>query len=107
MVRTTELLTCLCVVGVYFLVKKLFVAKVALLSALLLAFDPYYLAHSRFHSSVCLGDQFHALQTLSHRDYFAQPLQGSGLGPRDGSGLLLGPIEIPLNPIIIEGQGDG
>ncbi len=43
----TVLLTSACVVGIYFFTRRLFNQGIALLSAILLALDPYYLAHSR------------------------------------------------------------
>ncbi len=68
----TVLLTSLCVVGVYFFVKKLFNPQIALLSALLLAFDPYYLAHSRFIHQDALVTSFMILSVLSFLVYLEQ-----------------------------------
>jgi len=68
----TVLLTSLCVVGVYFFVKKLFNPQIALLSALLLAFDPYYLAHSRFIHQDALVTSFMILSVLSFLVYLGQ-----------------------------------
>jgi 4-amino-4-deoxy-L-arabinose transferase-like glycosyltransferase len=61
------LLSALAVPAVYLLARKLFAAPVALLGALLLAFDPFYLAHSR----VAHGDApVAALMTLSALAFF-------------------------------------
>jgi hypothetical protein len=68
----TALLTSLCVVGVYFFVKKLFNPQIALLSALLLAFDPYYLAHSRLIHQDALVASFMILSVLSFLIYLGQ-----------------------------------
>jgi hypothetical protein len=68
----TVLLTSLCVVGVYFFVKKLFNPQIALLSALLLALDPYYLAHSRFIHQDALVTSFMTLSVLSFLVYLRQ-----------------------------------
>jgi len=61
----TVLVASLTVVGVYFLARRIFNDKVALLSATLLAFDPFYLAHSRVVHMDALGASFMILAVLS------------------------------------------
>jgi len=61
----TVLLTSACVVGVYFFTKGLFNQRIALLSAILLALDPYYLAHSRVIHQDALMTSFMILSALS------------------------------------------
>ncbi len=67
----TVLLTALCVVGVYHLVKKLFKENepVALLSAILLALDPFYLVYSRLLDQDALLSGFIILSLLSFLVY--------------------------------------
>jgi hypothetical protein len=65
---TTVLVASLTVVGTYFLVRRIFNDKVALLSAALLAFDPFYLAHSRVVHMDALGASFMILAVwVCHR----------------------------------------
>lgn len=59
------LLTSLGVVAIYLLVKRLFGKPVALLSAALIAFDPFYLAHSRFLHHDALVSTFMSLSLLT------------------------------------------
>ncbi len=61
----TVLVASFAVVGVYFLSRGLFNAEVALLSAALLSFDPFYLAHSRVVHMDGLGASFMILAVLS------------------------------------------
>jgi len=61
----TVLVASLTVVGVYFLAKRIFNDKIALLGAALLAFDPFYLAHSRVVHMDALGASFMILAVLS------------------------------------------
>jgi hypothetical protein len=61
----TVLIASLTVMGTYFLVRRIFDDKVALLSAALLAFDPFYLAHSRLVHMDALGASFMILAVLS------------------------------------------
>ncbi len=83
----TALLTSACVVAVYFLVGKLFDHETALLSAIILALDPFYLAHSRVIHHDALVTTFMTLSILCLAVY---------LGRRGGrlylilSGLALG-----------------
>ncbi len=65
----TALLTSLGVVVVYLLVRKLFDERVALLGAVLLALDPFYLAHSRFLHHDALVTTFMAWAVLSYLVY--------------------------------------
>jgi len=65
----TVLLTSACVVGVYFFIKKLFNQRIAFLSAILLALDPYYLAHSRVIHQDALMTSFMILSVLSFLVY--------------------------------------
>ncbi|MGQ9627809.1 MAG: ArnT family glycosyltransferase [Anaerolineae bacterium] len=59
------LFTSLGVVAIYLLVKRLFGKPVALLSAALIAFDPFYLAHSRFLHHDALVSTFMSLSLLT------------------------------------------
>jgi hypothetical protein len=61
----TVLIASLTVVGIYLLVRRIFNDKVALLGAALLAFDPFYLAHSRVVHMDALGASFMILAVLS------------------------------------------
>ncbi len=65
----TVLVTSLSVVGVYLLVRRLFGDKIALLSAIIMALDPFYLAHSRFVHMDALGASFMTLSFLSFLVY--------------------------------------
>ncbi len=65
----TALLTSLGVVVVYLLVRKLFEERVALLGAVLLALDPFYLAHSRFLHHDALVTTFMTWAVLSYLVY--------------------------------------
>lgn len=65
----TVLLTSACVVGIYFFTEKLFNQGIALLSAILLALDPYYLAHSRVIHQDALMTSFMILSVLSFLVY--------------------------------------
>jgi hypothetical protein len=62
-------LTAFGVVGIYFLTKRLFGAQVALAGALLMAFDPLYLAHSRLILSDALLATFMSLSVYSFMVY--------------------------------------
>ena len=81
----TVLLTSAFVVALYFLVGKLLGRKVALLSAVLVALDPFYLAHSRLLHHDALVTTFMTLSLLSFLVYVSQTrasgyLVLSGLG---------------------------
>ncbi len=65
----TVLVTSLSVVGVYLLARRLFDDKIALLSAVIMALDPFYLAHSRFVHMDALGASFMTLSFLSFLVY--------------------------------------
>jgi hypothetical protein len=65
----TVLLTSACVVGIYFFTGKLFNQRIAFLSAILLALDPYYLAHSRVIHQDALMTSFMVLSVLSFLVY--------------------------------------
>jgi len=65
----TVLLTSAFVVVLYFLVGKLLGRKVALLSAVLVALDPFYLAHSRLLHHDALVTTFMTLSLLSFMVY--------------------------------------
>jgi 4-amino-4-deoxy-L-arabinose transferase-like glycosyltransferase len=68
----TVLLTSVFVVVFYFLVGKLLGKKVALLSAVLVALDPFYLAHSRLLHHDALVATFMSLSLLSFLVYLSQ-----------------------------------
>jgi len=59
------LLTSATVVGMYLLLKQLFNKRIALFSSLLIAFDPFYLAHSRVLHLDALLTSFMTLSLLS------------------------------------------
>jgi hypothetical protein len=61
----TVLLTSACVVAVYFMVRRMFGDRVALLSGVLLAVDPFYLSHSRVIHHDALATTFMTLAVLS------------------------------------------
>jgi hypothetical protein len=61
----TVLLTAACVVAVYFMVRRMFGDRVALLSGVLLALDPFYLSHSRVIHHDALATTFMTLAVLS------------------------------------------
>ena len=61
----TVLLTSACVVAVYFMVRRIFGDRVALLSGILLALDPLYLSHSRVIHHDALATTFMTLAVLS------------------------------------------
>jgi 4-amino-4-deoxy-L-arabinose transferase-like glycosyltransferase len=61
----TVLLTSACVVAVYLLVRRIFGDRVALLSGVLLALDPFYLSHSRVIHHDALATTFMTLAVLS------------------------------------------
>ena len=62
---SVALVTSLGVLGVYILASKLFDAKMAMLSALLLTMDPFYLAHSRVFHTDAVTSVFMILSALS------------------------------------------
>jgi hypothetical protein len=64
------LLTALGVVGIYVLTRKLFGSQVAFAGAFLVAFDPFYLAHSRMILSDVLLATFMSLSVYSFMVYF-------------------------------------
>ena len=68
----TVLLTSVFIVVLYFLVSKLLGRKVALLSAVLVALDPFYLAHSRLLHHDALVTTFMTLSLLSFLVYLSQ-----------------------------------
>jgi 4-amino-4-deoxy-L-arabinose transferase-like glycosyltransferase len=61
----TVLLASACVVAVYFMVRRIFGDRVALLSGVLLALDPFYLSHSRVIHHDALATTFMTLAVLS------------------------------------------
>jgi 4-amino-4-deoxy-L-arabinose transferase-like glycosyltransferase len=61
----TVLLTSACVVAVYWMVRRIFDDRAALLSGLLLALDPFYLSHSRVIHHDALATTFMTLAVLS------------------------------------------
>jgi len=65
----TAILTSMGVVGLYFLVRSLFGQRAALLSAVILALDPFYLALSRVIHHDALSTTFMALSLLSFMVY--------------------------------------
>ena len=65
----TALLTSIAVVVICLLVKELFGSQVALLNGILLAFDPFYLAHSRLLHHDALVTTFMTLSMLSFMVY--------------------------------------
>jgi hypothetical protein len=68
----TALLTSIAVVMIYPLVKELFGSQAALLSGILLALDPFYLAHSRLLHHDALVTTFMTLSVLSFMVYVRQ-----------------------------------
>ena len=83
----TAVLTSMGVVGLYFLVRPLFGQRAALLSAAILAWDPFYLALSRVIHHDALSTTFMALSLLSfmvhlrkHRPFFYLALSGLTAG---------------------------
>jgi hypothetical protein len=64
------LLTALGVVGIYVLTRKLLGSQIALAGAFLVAFDPFYLAHSRLILSDVLLATFMSLSVYSFMVYF-------------------------------------
>jgi len=62
---SVAVVTSLGVLGIYMLVSKLFDTKTAILSALLLAMDPFYLAHSRVFHTDAITSVFMILSALS------------------------------------------
>jgi len=68
----TVLVTSAFAVALYLLVKKLFDGRVALLSAILVALDPFYLAHSRLLHHDALETTFMTLSVLSFMVYLRQ-----------------------------------
>ena len=61
----TVLLASACVVAVYFMVRWIFGDRIALLSGVLLALDPFYLSHSRVLHHDALATTFMTLAVLS------------------------------------------
>ncbi len=61
----TVLLTAACVVAIYFMVRRMFGERVALLSGVLLALDPFYVSHSRVIHHDALATTFMTLAVLS------------------------------------------
>jgi len=80
------LITAASVVGVYLLAKRLWGPKIALLSALLVTFDPFFLAHSRLFHTDPLLTAFATLSFLSLLTY----LEDRRLSFLIFSGLMLG-----------------
>ncbi len=72
----TVLLAALCVVAVYWLSRRLFGAGVGLVAAILLAFDPFYLAHSRFIHHDALVATFMIVSALSLLVHFGRQADG-------------------------------
>jgi 4-amino-4-deoxy-L-arabinose transferase-like glycosyltransferase len=79
----TAILTSMGVVGLYFLVRPLFGQRAALLSAVILALEPFYLALSRVIHHDALSTTFMALSLLSfmvhlreHRSFLYLALSG-------------------------------
>lgn len=65
----TALITSVGVVAIYILVHKLFGNPIAVLGGMLVALDPYYVAHSRVIHHDALGTTFTALSVLSFMVY--------------------------------------
>ncbi len=113
----TTVLTAACVVAVYLLVKKLFDSETALLAAFLLAFDPFYLAHSRVIHHDALAATFMTVSLLAVAVYlwreqrsFYLILSGisAGLAALSKvSSLFLGPFVGLLFLVIWAGRRDG
>jgi hypothetical protein len=68
----TAILTSMGVVGLYFLVRPLFGQRAALLSAVILALEPFYLALSRIIHHDALSTTFMALSLLSFMVYLRE-----------------------------------
>jgi hypothetical protein len=68
----TAILTSMGVVGLYLLVRPLFGQRVALLSAVILALEPFYLALSRVIHHDALSTTFMALSLLSFMDHLRE-----------------------------------
>jgi hypothetical protein len=69
----TVILTSIGVAGLYFLIRPLFGQRAALLSALLIAWEPFYLAHSRVIHHDALSATFMVLSLLSFMVYLRGP----------------------------------
>jgi hypothetical protein len=69
---STVLVTSAFTVALYFLVRELFDGRVAFLSAILVALDPFYLAHSRLLHHDALVTTFMVLSVLSFMVYLRQ-----------------------------------
>jgi len=103
--RLVALLTWLSIIAIYLLIRKLFGGDVALLSAVLVALDPFYLAHSRLLHLDAILTGFMTISVLSmliylmHRVRWALILSGvaAGLAILNKSpALFLGPSAILL-----------
>jgi len=84
----TAVLTSMGVVGLYFLVRPLFGQRAALLSAVIMALEPFYLALSRVIHHDALSTTFMVLSLLSfmvhlrkHRSFLYLALSGLMAGP--------------------------
>jgi len=84
----TAILTSMGVVGLYFLVRPLFGQRAALLSAVIMALEPFYLALSRVIHHDALSTTFMVLSLLSfmvhlrkHRSFLYLALSGLMAGP--------------------------
>jgi len=83
----TAILTSMGVMGLYFLIRPLFGQRAALLSAVIIAWEPFYLALSRVIHHDALSTTFMALSLLSfmvylrgHRPFFYLALSGLTAG---------------------------
>ena len=65
----TAILTALCVVVIYLLMRRLFSQLPALLAAVLLALDPFYLAHSRVIHHDALATSFSLIALIAFLGY--------------------------------------
>lgn len=83
----TVMLVSLAVVGIYLLLRRLFDDKIALLSAALVALDPFYLAYSRLLHNDALATTFMILSLLSLMAYLER---GRSRGYLLLSGLMAG-----------------
>ncbi|MGQ9628218.1 MAG: ArnT family glycosyltransferase [Anaerolineae bacterium] len=90
----TAFLAAICVVATYLLLKRLFGQQVAILSAVLLAFDPFYLAHSRVIHHDALSASFLWLSFLL---FLLHLRQGGFLYPA-ASGLMAGLAILSKSP---------
>jgi len=91
----TALFTAVVVAGVYWLARLLLGRRPALLGALLLAFDPFFLAHSRV---MALDGVLAGLMTLSLLSLLVYLQERGGQGYLAASGLLAGLAALQKSP---------